>query len=389
MYQLTMPQSGETMEEGTVVSWLKREGDPVEQGEAIVEIETDKALLEVESPHGGLLRKILCPEGTTVLLHTPIALIGGADEEIPEPESAGAPKAESTVPLERPADRASTDEAPPKPRVEVQGTRIPASPAARKLAAERGLDLESLAPGSGPGGRIISSDVERANSTPREPVRRPLGRMRKAVARNMAAAKSSIPHFYVRSTIDAEPLVAFLKEEKVKYPCTLNDVIVYACGRAVWEFPAFRSRLDGEDLVEFAGADIGIAVGTDDGLLVPTLVGVDRMSLAQVAVESARIIEMARNRKLEIRGERTFTVSNLGMYGVDEFAAIIFPPDTAVLAVGAVREEAVVEDRSIGAGKRMTLTLSCDHRIIDGLVAARFLARVKGILERPRQLIER
>jgi pyruvate dehydrogenase E2 component (dihydrolipoamide acetyltransferase) len=388
MFEFTMPQSGETMEEGTVVTWLKREGDPVEQGEAIVEIETDKALLEAESPYSGILRKILCPEGETVPVHTPLALIGEADEKIPQFDETGSPPGEPIL-SEPPKDQPSTTDASPRPRVDMQGTRIPASPAARRLAAEQGIDLESLRPGSGPGGRITFSDVGRAAPADQGPVRRPLSRMRKAIARNMTAAKSSVPHFYVRSTIDAEPLVTFFKEEKTRYPCTLNDAIVSACGRAIREFPAFGSRLDGEDLVEFPGADIGIAVGTDDGLLVPTLVGVDRMSLAQVAAESARVTELARNRKLEIRGERTFTVSNLGMYGVDEFAAIIFPPDTAILAVGVIREEPVVEDGAVTPGKRMTLTLSCDHRVIDGVLAARFLGRLKEILGNPQQLIDR
>jgi pyruvate dehydrogenase E2 component (dihydrolipoamide acetyltransferase) len=210
--------------------------------------------------------------------------------------------------------------------------------------------------------------------------------MRKAIARNMAASKATIPHFSVRSTIDAEPMLAFLKERKSEHPCTVNDIIILACGRVIREFPAFRSRLDGEDLLEFADVDIGIAVGTDNGLLVPTMTGVDRMTLAEVAAESGRIIDRARQRKMEIRGRRTFSVTNLGMFGVDEFSAIIFPPDVAVLAVGAIRDEPVVKDGAVVPGKRLTLTLTSDHRIIDGLLAAKFLQRMRDFLESPAKL---
>lgn len=386
-----MPQSGETMEEGTVITWLKREGDPVRRGEAVVEIETDKALIEVESPHPGILRRILCPEGETVPVCTPLALIGEADEELPEPIGTGG---SNTLPArevspEPTSRRTPGDEALPSAKAEIGGIRVPASPAARRLTAGLGIDLASLAPGSGPGGRILFGDVEAAIAAQRDLVRRPLGRMRRAVARNLAAAWSSIPHFYVRSTVDAEPLLAFLENERSNHPCTINDVIVLACGRTLREFSAFRSRLDGEDLIEFPGSDIGIAVGTEEGLLVPTIGGVDRMSLADLARESARLIGRARNRRLEIRGRRTFTVSNLGMHGVDEFAAIIFPPDTAILAVGAVRDEAGVKDGAVRPGKRMTLTLGCDHRIIDGVLAAKFLARLRELIENPMLLNNR
>lgn len=387
MHEFTMPRTGETMEEGTVIAWLKKEGESVRQGEPVVEIETDKAVVEVESPQSGILRKILCLVGETVSVHTPLALIGEEDEAIPSPLDGEEGKTESAASLEAaPPQQTPAVGTQAEPAGRTQPTRVPASPAARNLAAERGIELESLARGSGPGGRILTSDVEEAPQTAGEPVRRPMSRMRKAIARSMTASKTTIPHFSVRSPIDAEPLLAFLKEKKSDHPCTVNDIILLACGKTVREFPAFRSRLDAGDVTEFPDVDIGIAVGTDDGLLVPTMTGVDRMTLAEVAAESARIIDRARQRKMEIRGQRTFSVTNLGMFGVDEFSAIIFPPDVAVLAVGAIRDEAVVDGGILRPGKRMTITLTCDHRIIDGVLAAKFLASLKGILEAPESL---
>ena len=210
--------------------------------------------------------------------------------------------------------------------------------------------------------------------------------MRKAIARNLQASKQSIPHFYMQMTIDAGALHAFYKRQKALYPCTLNDVIVLAAARTVTEFPAFRSRIDGEEVVELPWANIGIAVGLEDGLVVPVVLAADRFELKQLAAETRRLVEAARKGKVEGVGQGVFTITNLGMFGIERFSAIINPPEAAILAVGAIREDVIVREGSMKPGRVMTLTLSADHRIVDGLLAARFLQRLKELLERPEQL---
>jgi len=210
--------------------------------------------------------------------------------------------------------------------------------------------------------------------------------MRKAIARNMLASKQSIPHFYMRLTIDAEAMYEFYSAEKAKYSCTLNDVVVLACAKVLMEMPAFRSRLDGGDFIEFAAANIGIAVGVEDGLVVPVLVAANKLNLEQLAVRTKRMVEAARGGKVEAMGQGVFTITNVGMFGVEEFSPIINPPEAAILAVGALREAAVVRDGRVHPGRVMTMTLSADHRIVDGLLAAKFVARLKELLENPTEL---
>jgi pyruvate dehydrogenase E2 component (dihydrolipoamide acetyltransferase) len=210
--------------------------------------------------------------------------------------------------------------------------------------------------------------------------------MRKAIARSMLAAKQGIPHFYMKLTIDAGPLHGFYRVEKQKYSCTINDIITLACARVIREFPAFRSRFEQDEIVEFPAASIGVAVGMDEGLVVPVLVGAEQMSLMQVALETQRIIEAARQGKVTAMGQGVFTISNLGGFGVEEFTAIINPPESAVLAVGAIREAVIVKEAGLRPGRVMTMTLSADHRVVDGLMAAKFLGRLKELLEAPESL---
>jgi len=411
MIKITMPKAGQTMEEGTLLSWRKSEGEQVHKGEILFEIETDKANIEVEAPESGVLRRILCPQGTTVPVLAPVAILAESKEEetgraeaeasselqvllgkspaLPEVKAAdvavgteASSLAAVPAPTEPPPDAARTVAGP-------DHGRIKASPLARRMARERGLDLAGAWPGSGPGGRILSADIHRAvrsASAPQASTRRPLSGMRKAIARNLLLSKQTIPHFYMRVTIDAGKLREFCRAEKSKYPCSITDAITLACARALREFPAFRSRLDGDDLVEAPESNIGLAVGMEDGLRVPVLVGAQRMSLRKVAEESRRIAEAAREGKVEAMGRGTFTITNLGMYGVEEFSAIINPPEAAILAVGALREAVLVERGALRPGRVLTMTLSADHRIIDGLLAARFLNRLKEILESPESL---
>jgi pyruvate dehydrogenase E2 component (dihydrolipoamide acetyltransferase) len=213
------------------------------------------------------------------------------------------------------------------------------------------------------------------------PSRRKMSPLRKMVGRVLVSSKQSIPHFYVKETVDAAPLCAFQLREKAKYPCTLNDVIVMACAGVLMKYPMFRSRIEGDEIVTLPSANIGIAVGLDDGIVVPVLVNADRMGLEEIAGQSKRIVEKARKGSVEGMGKGVFTISNLGMFGTPEFSAIINPPEAAILAVGAARESAVVRNGELSVGKTMTLTLSVDHRIVDGVLAAKFLRDLKGMLE--------
>ncbi len=418
MIKIIMPKAGQSMEEGTIRRWLKSEGESVEIGEILLEIDTDKASVEVEAPHSGILLKILCVEGETIPVLQPIALLGEAGEDtsaylretdggsLPlSPAASGIPESpaspESISELIEPSklpERAGPAEADmepmrgglPRGTISAAG-RVPVSPAARRVAREMGIDLAKVGPGTGPGGRILSTDVAGSGALQsrigQPATRHPLSRMRRAIGRALQASKQTIPHFYMRLTIDADPLMEIYRVEKEKYSCTINDLIAAACAKVLREFPAFRSSLENEEIVEQEAVNIGIAVGMDEGLIVPVIAEVDRMTLPQLAAASRRIIETARRGKLEPTPGAVFTISNLGASGVEEFAAIINPPEAAILAVGAIREAVVVKAGFMRPGRILTFTLSSDHRIIDGLMAARFLGRLKEILEAPAVLL--
>lgn len=402
MFDILMPQAGQSMEEGTIVKWRKAEGDSVKSSEVLLEVETDKAVVEVEAGHDGVLRKILVGEGTTVPVKTRIALIGSAGEALPADLGAAAPAAAKPAAASAPAQPAAVPAplaAPAPAPAPTAGGAIKASPAARKQAMERGIDLAGATPGSGPGGRITTRDlpagtpVSKPVASPLAPpvpgtaTRRKLTGMRKAIARNLSVSKQTIPHFYMKMTINAAPLTACQRAEKAKYPCSINDFITKACAIAIREFPAFRSRIENDELVELADSNIGIAVGMTDGLVVPVLLNADALPIHQVASETRRLVENARTGKIENMGKGVFTITNLGMFGIDEFTAIVNPPEAAILAVGAARETVMVHDGAMWPGKAITLTLSADHRVVDGLPAAKFMARLKELLESPAGLI--
>jgi pyruvate dehydrogenase E2 component (dihydrolipoamide acetyltransferase) len=399
------------MEEGTILRWCRQEGEAVSKGEVLLEVDTDKATVEVEASESGVVRRILAQAGTTVPVLSAIAVIAPADADITaELERAGRPAGSPAEGASSPAGatdvgRLSDGQAAlPAPGWTGGGPagRVKASPAARRAALESGIDLACAGPGSGPGGRILSSDVARAAESASRPAqagggkvageqgegaqRRPLSGMMRAIARGMAASKQSIPHFYMKLTIDAGPLFTWHRQEKLKYPCTINDIVTLASARVIREFPAFRSRIEGEEIVEHPAASVGVAVGMEEGLVVPVLIGADSMSLRQLAGESRRIVEAARQGKVTAMGQGVFTISNLGALGVEEFTAIINPPESAILAVGALREAVVVRDEMIRPGRVMTMMLSADHRLIDGLMAGRFLLRLKELLESPATL---
>jgi len=272
----------------------------------------------------------------------------------------------------------------------ISGKRAFASPRARRAIKRLGLQPSQI-PGSGPNGRIVEADVLKAGSQRPKPVagetREPLSKMRRAIARRLVEAKQTIPHFYVSRTIRAAALADYYKSCRQQHPCTLNDVILRAVAVAVAEFPAVRSRIEGDDLVTSPDANVGIAVGIENGLVVPVVLQANRLSLEALATETRRMIELARQKRVENSGRGVFTVSNLGMYGVDEFSAIINPPESGILAVGSLRDAPIVQNNEIRPSKVMTLNLSCDHRVVDGMVAALFLARIAELLESPALLL--
>ena len=401
---ILMPQVGNSMEEGTILSWKVAEGDRVEQGQIIYEVETDKAAVEIEADQAGRIAKIVAKEGDVVPIKEPVAYLAENDADVEAALGSGAKPATAEEKPQPKEDPAPSKEPEARGASEARSAgsgasdRPKASPAARKAAADRNVDLSAVAKGSGPGGRILSTDVPSGGAAmPTEVVapakaaapQKPAGRetmssMRKAIGKALQASKQTIPHFYIETTINAAAMMDLHRLRKDRgEKCSVNDVILLAAGRAVGEFASFRSRIDGDDLVTMPSANIGIAVGTDAGLVVPVILSVESMTLGQAAEASRAAVEAARAGKLQNAGKGVFTISNLGMFGTTRFSAIINPPEAAILAVGAVRDEPVVVDGEVKPGKVCSLTLSCDHRVIDGVEAAKFLARLRDLLENP------
>lgn len=397
---IVMPKAGQSMEEGTLVKWHVQPGAQIQKGQVIFEIETDKATMDVEATDSGRLAKIVVQEGDVVPVMTPVAYLADNDADVETIAGAATPAAAGASD-QSVAPPAAAVTAPVAAAIVSEGGRVKASPAARKIASERGVDLAAVGLGSGPGGRILSTDVPLtapAATLAQAPApvsvtsgdgvtRRKMSKMRKAIAENLALSKRTIPHFYIRATVNAEPLMSFYQGEKAKYPCSINDVIVLACAKAIRQFAPFRSRIEGDEIVQFEQVNIGIAVGMDEGLVVPVVVNADQKSLKELGVESKRIATAAKAGKLEGLGKGLFTITNMGMLGVEEFAAIVNPPEVGILAIGAVREEVIVSGGTLKPGKVMTLTLSVDHRVIDGMLAAKFMARLKELLEWPAQMV--
>jgi pyruvate dehydrogenase E2 component (dihydrolipoamide acetyltransferase) len=390
---ILMPQAGNTMEEGTVVDWRVKEGDQISVGQIICEIETDKATMDFESPDAGRLARIVAQLDEPVAVKNLIAILADSDADavayLASQSKAAAKQSEVTVGV-------SGSEGPGRdltqsvaPATVARDGRVKASPAARKLAVERGIELAAVGAGSGPGGRILSGDLgrvttQRSIASPNaSEIRRPMSKMRRAIGLNLQQSKQTVPHFYVRTTINAAGLLAFYRDQKQLVQCSLNDAIVLAVGRTMRDFPAVRSQIVGNEIVEYPHANIGIAVGIEDGLVVPVVLDVDTLSLDRLAAETKRIVEQARKGRLENVGKGHFTISNLGMYGVEDFSAIINPPESGILAVSAARETVIVENGAMRVGKQITMTLSADHRIVDGVMAAKFMQRLRAILEHP------
>jgi len=380
-----------TMEEGLITKWLKREGDAVSEGEAICEVETEKTTDEIQAPASGTLLKIVHKEGMTVPVNAIIAVIGSKGEEISSiPELLG-PAAPAPQPL--PIKRAEPIGVTPQVS-EPSAERIRISPSARRLARERGVDISKIR-GTGPGGRIVSEDILRASAQPEaalpteEYKSTPLAGHRKVIADRLSLSARTAVHVPITMEVDmTSASILKAEREKAGVQVSYNDFIVKAAAMALAEFPAANTMLLGQELRTMQEINVGIAVGSGDDLLVPVIRNAHRLSLDEISNSAKNLIERARTRTLTTRemSGGTFTVSNLGMYDVDLFAPVINPPETAILGVGRIVPRAVVLGENMAIRQMMTLTLVFDHRVIDGVLAAKFLQRVKQLLEAPEQL---
>jgi pyruvate dehydrogenase E2 component (dihydrolipoamide acetyltransferase) len=433
---IVMPKMSDTMDEGVVVKWLKREGDRVASGDALAEIETDKAVLELEATAAGVLRKILAQEDSKVPVGQLLAVIGSADEDV----SSLIDRSPSPFPQPSPVTMAASvaSAAPPSAVVPSAGEtarpesitreRIDASPLARRMAEEARIDIAQV-PGTGPGGRVVKRDIEaflaqlrsQPSRPPTSPVTAPaaaleaglqvpaqpapvrvvgidqtereLSMMRKTIVRRMVLSKATAPHFYLTTDIDMERAIIMRQslnelaadEAKISF----NDMILKAVANALRQCPQINVSYADDKIRAHQRVHLSMAVALDDGLITPVIRDCDRKSLGEVAREAKELTELARARHLKPEDYTggTFSVSNLGMLDVEEFAAIINPPEAAILAVGTIKQQPVVVDGQLSIGHRMKVTLSGDHRAIDGATGAQFLQIVKRLLERPLTLM--
>jgi pyruvate dehydrogenase E2 component (dihydrolipoyllysine-residue acetyltransferase) len=399
--EVKLPRLGQGMESGTIVKWLKAEGDPVEKGEPLYELDTDKVTQEVEAEASGLLLKIAVREGEVPVGRT-IAVIGEAGEEVPEVAAEPEPVAEAE-PTPEPEPEPQQEDGRPAEQEEwpagSSGGRVKASPLARRIARERGVDLASLR-GTGPEGRIVAEDVERteAGAAPAsaaapaavvsgEVERRELTSVRRTIARRLTEAWQ-IPVFQLWSSADmsrVNALVARLRENEDGPKLTVTDVLTKVCAAALMRHREVNAQWADDAILLHPTANIGLAVAAPQGLVVPVIRGAERLTLAQIAVARSRLVTRAREGKLQREDleEGTFTISNLGMYGVESFTAVLNPPQAAILAVGATEDRAVPVEGEIDIRPMLTLTATFDHRAVDGAPAAGFLQSVKELLEEP------
>ncbi|HET6283645.1 MAG TPA: dihydrolipoamide acetyltransferase family protein [Polyangia bacterium] len=477
---LDMPQLSDTMKEGVLRKWRKNEGDKMLPGELLAEVETDKATMDFEAFDEGVLLKRLIGDGDTVPVGSPIAIIGKTGEDIaallqeaearkggaakpakaaaapaakapgPKPEQPAAKPAEAQpapAPAAKPANgQAARPPSPARPAAQpaaaTAGSKVLASPLARRLATDLGIDLRAVK-GSGPGGRIVERDVkalsegggaaaaapdshniEEAPSTgtapaaaapptaqrpaapvpsqlvpdrraearpaapvPSDDVEKPLSMMRRTIARRLVESKTTIPHFYLTAEVDMDAAMEFREQVSQVHSAKLsvNDLVIKAVALALRKVPEANASFTDEAIILHARVDIGMAVAIEDGLVTPVIRGADHKTLGQIANEARELAGRARERKLKLEEMTggTFSVSNLGMFGVTEFSAIINPPEAGILAVGTVRKVPVIKGDKIVPGQRMSLTVSCDHRVIDGATGAKLLQAIVAILERP------
>ncbi len=408
-----MPRLSDTMEEGTVASWLKKVGDKVEEGEILAEIETDKATMEFESFYSGTLLYIGIQEGESSPVDAVLAVIGpegtDVDAVLNSKPSSGKKEKKSEEPKKEEAKEATKEEAKPVN----DGKRIFASPLAKKMAADKGIDLSEVS-GSGDNGRIIKKDIENftpaakseapkatetaaSSSKPAAPINLPVGeegteevknsQMRKVIAKRLSESKFSAPHYYLTIEVDMDNAMASRKQinELPDIKVSFNDMVVKACAMALKKHPQVNTTWNGDTTRYNHHVHIGVAVAVEDGLVVPVLKFGDQLSLSQIGGAVKDLAGRARNKKLtpaEMEGS-TFTVSNLGMFGISEFTSIINQPNSAILSVGAIVQKPVVKEGQIVVGNTMKVTLACDHRTVDGATGAQFLHTLRSYLENP------
>ncbi|MCL4529337.1 MAG: 2-oxo acid dehydrogenase subunit E2 [Chloroflexi bacterium] len=414
---ITMPKLGFDMQEGTLVRWVRNEGENINKGDVLAEIETDKATVEVESSASGIVRKLLVDQGAVVPIGAPIAIVGRADEKIEAPagDKGIEKKGTSTAPsVSTPASQIPPQAAPSIPSSSPEVGPVKASPLAKKIARENRVDLSHVQ-GTGPGGRIVRRDIEQALSsgpltTDRQSQTAVGGpspvvivshedeviaptKLRQAIARRMAESKTTVPHFYVSHEYKMDALMA-LRKQVNEYlsddqKISVNDFIVKAVALTLREFPNLNSALQGDKVLRHGAVNVGVAVAVPGGLMTIVNKDTDQKSLRQISSEVKMMAARARDGKVkpeDIEGS-TFSVSNLGMYDVENFIAIINPPEAAILAVGSAKEMPVVENGEIKAGWRMKATISVDHRVSDGAEAAQFMQALAKYLEEPLRLL--
>tara|TARA_B110000977_G_scaffold200196_1_gene289848 strand:- start:263 stop:1537 length:1275 start_codon:yes stop_codon:yes gene_type:complete len=419
---IDMPKLSDTMTVGTLVRWLKNEGDPVTNGDMIAEVETDKATMEVECFDEGILIKRYCGEGDEIAVGDPIAAIGEAGEEAPAVTSS-APAAAAPEPVavvEAPAAPAPAPVAPPAAPAPVAapaastGARIKASPLAKKIAAEKGIDLATVQ-GSGPGGRILKEDVLKAKPVAASPAASapaaapaatlealeiPVSNMRKSIGKALVASKTQAPHFYLQIEVNGAPLaklraelngkLADLPPEQGGVKFSVNDLTLKAAAEAVRRVPAINRSWEGDTIKQHANVHLAFGVAIDDGLVTPVIRNAETKGLREIGAEAKVLIKKARGKKLtpnEMSGS-TLTVTNLGMFGISDFYGIINPNNAAILSIGATIKKPVVNEHDeIVVGQVMKIGLSGDHRTIDGAVGAQYLQALKEILETPAMML--
>ena len=436
-----LPKLSPTMEEGTLARWLKKEGDALEVDDLVAEVETDKATMEWRALDKGVLLKILVPEGTTLKPDVPVAIIGQLGEDITaliaQAKSGAAPQAAPKGPSADVASAAVAQaSAPPVPAQAAQASvapaqasaapaqasaapaqasgaepsgRVFASPLVRKLAREQDIDLHGVE-GSGPHGRVVKRDLDAApkpsatsaapsaprvavpaqRSTKGDVIVQPLSQMRKTIARRLTESKQTVPHFYLTIDVDAQPIMdarVVLNEALADSggKVSVNDLIIKAAAIALRRVPECNASFMGTEIHYHQVVDISVAVAVADGLVTPVVRDADKLGVVAISEQVKDLAKRAKEKKLkpEEMQNGTFSISNLGMFGIENFSAVINPPEGAILAVGAIREEPVVKDGAVVPGKRMRMTLSCDHRVVDGAIGAKYLAALKKLLEAP------
>lgn len=405
---IKMPKLSDTMKEGTVASWQKKEGDQVESGEVLAEIETDKATMEFESFEDGTVLYHGVKEGESAAVDSILAIVGeeGADykklieafkqEDEKDEEASDEKQSTESAPKEE-TKSASTEKPKSKTQSSTDG-RIKISPLARKMADEKGIDPSEVE-GSGDGGRIVKRDIEdfkpKASSTSAQAVSgaeesyedKPVSQMRKTIAKRLGESKFTAPHFYLTIDLDMDKAIEARKaiNELPDTKISFNDLVIKASAAALKKHPAVNSSWMDDKIRQNKHVHIGVAVAVDEGLLVPVVRHADQKQLSQITTEVKDYAQKARDKKLQPEDWEgsTFSISNLGMFGIEEFTAIINPPNACILAVGAIRQEAVVKDGELAVGNRMKVTLSCDHRVVDGALGAQFLQTFKAYIENP------